>query len=153
MIDQIKSWLGIEGVKAKLVCSDFIKNSDTELGGHIQIISNKDAIVYRIEFHVIEKYQRGKGVDKLIDDYVWAVQSEDMDVFLPAKELIEIPFNVRLNPVLSNMDKMEKNPLLTIPVKIAKFAKGVDSQIWVEATISVRGNASSFTLSKQLMLR
>jgi len=69
MLNKVKKWLGIEGVKLELVLPEKIKEEAGQVTGKIRFFSMQNQKVSYIKVVMVERYTRGKKEDKLIDEY------------------------------------------------------------------------------------
>ena len=92
MLGKVKQWLGIEGVKLELIIPDEYPRGATLIKGTIRLQSMQPQTVTRIKVVLIERYTRGKGAEKRIDEYELGAYVSDQLVEVPANESVEIPF-------------------------------------------------------------
>ncbi len=94
MFGKVKHWLGIEGVKLKLLVPDEVKESDKELKGKIQFHSMNKQMITAISVKMIEKYSRGNRKDKLVDEYLLGEIHLEQKIEVPSEEIVEIDFTL-----------------------------------------------------------
>ncbi len=140
---KIKKTLGIEGVKLVLIVPERIDKSAGLLTGIVKMTSlSDDNIIKSIEIQIIEKYHRGKGENKLIDEYAMGKVVLNKTVHINKDDILEIPFELDFTFVPSEMDQLEqKNIFAKGLVKLAKKLKGVKSEYSVRAHAVVQGTA------------
>lgn len=137
---KVKKWLGIEGVKVKLIVAEPLEVIAGQVEGQLQFSSMHPQVVNSIKVKLIEKYIRGKKEEKLIDEYVIGILEENLSLEVLPNETIEIPFTMTVSPQQSEMDKLErKNFAAKGIVKIAKWFRGVKSNYRIEAEATVEG--------------
>jgi hypothetical protein len=142
MFGKVKRWLGIEGVKLELILPEEIKEKEGAVVGKIRFYSQNDQTVNYIKVILIEKYTRGKGKEKLIDEYQLGEISLEQEIEVPAEEIIEIDFKLPFELYKSDMDQLEnQNFLASGVVKMAKWLRGVTSTYRIEAEARVKGTA------------
>ncbi len=142
MFGKVKKWLGIEGVKLELILPEEIPSKGGMLGGSIKFTSMNDQTVTYIKVIMIEKFIRGRGEDKLIDEYELGSIELNRDIEVPANEAIEIDFQLPFELMKSRMDEIgDKNILFGGIVKTAKWMRGVKSEYSIIAEAKVRGVA------------
>lgn len=142
MFGKVKKWLGIEGVKLELILPDFAFKEVGALSGKILFYSKNAQTVKSIRIVMIEKYKRGRGKEKLIDEYELG-EITLSDVFeVPENEALEVEFTLPFSLLKSEMDALgDKNILTGGLVKVAKMIRNVNSQFYVLAEAKVEGTA------------
>lgn len=140
---KIKKTLGIEGVKLTLLVPEKVSKDAGLLTGIVKLTSLSDNnTIKSIEIQVIEKYTRGKGENKLIDEYAMGKVVLNKPIPIHKDDILEIPFELDFTFVPSEMDKMEqKNIFSKGIVTLAKKLKGVKSEYSVRAHAVVNGTA------------
>lgn len=142
MLGKVKKWLGIEGVKLELVLPEEVNAREQEVIGSIRFQSLNPQTVTGIKIALIEKYSRGRGKDKLIDEYELGVTEIAQTIEVPPEEVIEVPFQLPFSFVGSNIDEFgKKNFLFGGLALAAKALRGVNSEYRVEAEAQVAGVA------------
>lgn len=141
MFGKVKKWLGIEGVKVELVLPEEVSEKEGIIPGILRFQSLNDQKITKIKVVLIEKYSRGRGKEKLIDEYELANIELDQQIDVPANEPIEVDFELPFELVHSDMDKMERKILTTGFAKLAKLVNAVKSEYRVEAEAKVKGVA------------
>jgi hypothetical protein len=143
VFDKIKKKLGIEGVKMSLEVPENIKKEAGLLPGHVQLTSLSDNNkILSIEIQIIEKYTRGRGNQKLIDEYAMGKTIMNKAFLLHKDDVIRIPFELEFAFVPSEMDRLEEKNFITKGlVRLAKKARGVTSEYSVRAHAVVEGTA------------
>lgn len=142
MIGKMKKWLGIEGVKLELRIPDEIPAEHGKVDGQIRFRSMHPQEVNLIRVVFIERYARGRGKDKLTDEYELGRLEITKDIAIPQDTIIEIDFSLPYRIVHSDMEEMgRRNPLASGLVKLAKYINQVKSEYRVEAEAVVKGTA------------
>ena len=138
---KIKKKLGIEGVKLSLETPDRIKKDAGMLTGHVNLTSLSDNNkILSIEIQIIEKYTRGRGHQKLIDEYAMGRTILNEAFILDKNDVVRIPFSLEFTFVPSEMDRLEEKNIITKGlVRLAKKARGVTSEYSVRAHAIVEG--------------
>jgi hypothetical protein len=142
MFGKVKKWLGIEGVKLELILPETVDKNSGRLQGSVRFTSMNDQTVTFIQIILIEKFVRGRGEEKLIDEYELGriEMTDEFDV--PANTPIELDFELHFDFMKSEMDELgEKNVLFGGLVKTAKWLRGVESTFNVVAEAKVQGVA------------
>jgi hypothetical protein len=142
MLGRVKTWLGIEGVKLELIIPEEITDQDRLIEGKIRFQSLNTQFVTQVKIAFIERFSRGRGDEKLVDEYELGVTTQNVDVEIPAGEIIEVPFTLPISFLRSEMDELEeRNLLMGGLVKVAKYFRKVKSEYRLEAEAHVRGVA------------
>lgn len=142
MFGKVKKWLGIEGVKLELVLPDHAFKEVGALSGQIRFFSKNTQKVTSIKIAIIEKYKRGRGKEKLIDQYELGEITLDQEFEVPENEPLEIDFTLPFSLVKSEMDELgDKNFMTGGIVKVAKMISAVKSDFYVLAEAKVEGTA------------
>lgn len=140
MIGRVKKWLGIEGVKLELILPEEIKATEGMIKGDILFQSMNPQQVTRIKLVLIEKYSRGRGKEKLIDEYELAQVELSKTIDISPQQPASIPFKLPFQLVRSNVDEFgRKNFVFGSLAQLAKLAQAVKSEYRVEAEATVKG--------------
>ena len=71
MFGKVKKILGIEGVKLELILPDKISAVSGIITGIVKLTSiSDDNIIESIKINLVEKYARGRGENRLVNEYV-----------------------------------------------------------------------------------
>jgi sporulation-control protein spo0M len=144
MFGKVKKWLGIEGVKLELDLPETAFRQVEAITGKIRFFSKNAQEVTAIKVQFIEKYSRGRGEDKRIDEYQLGEIELNETVLVPAEEMIEIEFTLPFSMMQSEVDTFgERNIFTSGLAKLAKSLNSVESQYFVEAEAKVKGTALS----------
>jgi SpoOM protein len=142
MFGKVKKWLGIEGVKLELILPEEISRKSSKVNGLLKFTSMNDQTVTYIKVVMVEKFSRGRGEEKLIDEYELGAIELTKEFDVPANEPIEIEFELPFDLMKSEMDEMQdKNMLLGGIVKTVKWMSRVKSEFRIIAEAKVRGVA------------
>ena len=142
MFGKVKKWLGIEGVKLELILPEEASRRDKELKGILKFTSMNPQTVTYIKVVMVEKFSRGRGEDKLIDEYELGNIELKKEIEIPENTPVEIEFELPFDLMKSEMDEIEdKNILFGGIVKTAKWIRGVKSEFRIIAEAKVKGVA------------
>jgi hypothetical protein len=142
MIGRVKKWLGIEGVKLEIVVAPEQRQKLQMVEGRIRFQSLNEQTVTGIRIALVEKYTRGRGKDKLIDEYELGEISIDQIFQVPPEEVVEVPFSLPYKLVKSDVDQFgDRNFLYNGLAKAAKAIQAVRSDYRIEAEAKVKGVA------------
>ena len=142
MIKQVKQWLGIEGVKLELEIPENQPLSKKKLTGKIHFQSMHTQTVTEIRLVLIERFSRGRGEERLIDEYeLGSVQIKEVFKVEPG-ELVIKPFHLSFETLESEVDQWgNKNILNQQLAKAARWVRKASSQYRIEAEARVKGVA------------
>lgn len=142
MFGKVKKWLGIEGVKLELVLPELAFEAVGAVSGKIRFYSKHTQAVSSIRLVMIEKYSRGRGKERLVDEYLIGEAALDQRFEVPAEEVLEVDFTLPFELAKSRMDEFgSKNILTGSMAKLAKKLRNVDSEFRIEAEAKVEGTA------------
>ncbi|HHB51866.1 MAG TPA: hypothetical protein ENK75_02295 [Saprospiraceae bacterium] len=142
MIGKVKNLLGIESVKIEIDIPDRIPYDISFLAGKIIVSSKSKQTIKKITIKLIERYVRGRGKNKLINEYTVGIVEFSKPFKLEAGKSMEFSFKMPIKIVQSEMDKIgSKNFVSKGFVKIMKKLNNVKSQFRIEATAKVARNA------------
>lgn len=154
MIGKVKKWLGIEGVKLELVLPEETDIRDQLIKGSIRLMSMNPQTVTGIKVVLIEKYSRGRGREKLIDEYELGHTLINRTYEVPAEEVVELDFELPFSILRSNIEEFGKRNFLFGGIAgLAKKLQGVRSEYRVEAEAEVKGVALNPFDRKQIVLK
>lgn len=139
MFGKVKKILGIEGVKMELTVPKGQNLKSEKITGMIKLTTQTDSIVESIDIKLVEKYTRGRGEEKLIDEYVLGEITLKEEIPIKSDEIIEVPFELEYVFAQSAMDRLaDDNLLLRGPIKLAKMFKKVKSSYKIIAEAIVK---------------
>jgi hypothetical protein len=143
MFGSVKKVLGIEGVKIELLIPEVIEKDSGIVSGIIRMTSlTEKNIIEAITIKMVEKYERGRGKSKRINEYAMGQTIKKDRIYFAKNDIIEVPFVLKFVHVQSEMDKYEEtNFFVKSMVKMAKAVKGVSSQYSIHAEAKVKGTA------------
>jgi hypothetical protein len=154
MFGKVKKILGIEGVKLELIVSDKVNAEVGLVTGIVKLTSLSDAnIVEGMHIELIEKYSRGRGDSKLINEYIIGRLVNKEKYSISKNDILEIPFEMEFTYVKSEMDKMgESNIFSKGLVSIAKKIRAVNSEFTVRAEVKIKGTSLNPFDTKSIIL-
>jgi sporulation-control protein spo0M len=154
MIGRVKKWLGIEGVKLELLLPEEVEAEAGLLNGRVRLQSLNPQVVHGIRIALIEKYSRGRGKERLVDEYeLGRTELQHRLEVLPG-ETRELPFELPFQIVRSNIEVFgEKNLLYSGLSRLARAANAVRSEYRVEAEAQVEGVALNPFDKKTLLIK
>ena len=153
MLGKVKKWFGIEGLKIAVRTEPKYNREDKSVSGMIVLHSKNDEKVTGIRIKLIEKYSRGRGKNKLIDEYMMADEKFAKIYTITAEEDLEIPFEINFEEKISNMDEIQRrNILFGGIIAAAKFLKKATSVYRLEIEADVTGTKFNPFVSEEIIL-
>lgn len=154
MLDKVKQWFGIEGVKVELIIPEAVSLNSGIIKGQLQFSSLNAQTVQNINLKLIEIYTRGRRKNKMTNEYeigqVTILESFQVPAELPILVDFELPFEL----LKSEIDEMaDKNFLLGGVAKLAKISRGVNSEFRVEVEANVKGTRLNPFDKKMILLK
>ncbi len=154
MLAKVKQWFGIEGVKVTLLLPETLSAREGVLAGQLRFQSMHPQTVTRVHVALYEKYSRGRGQEKRIDEYLLGETIWTGNLDVPANEPIEMDFSLHFDLLRSEFDTFgERNLLFQGIANAAKALHAVHSEYRVEASASVKGTALDPFDIKYLQMR
>ncbi len=141
MLKKLKDFLGIEGVKLSIILDDPHDISEKNVYGKIICSSLSYQEIEYFELKLIEKYQRGRNENKLIDEYELGRTILHESFSLEKNEEKKIKFQLPFQEQMSEMDTIAKSGFFKRGIiSIAKKLKGVKSNYRIEVKAKVKGS-------------
>ncbi len=140
MIDKVKQWFGIEGVKVELILPEAASMKSGMIKGKLQFTSMNEQAVQSVQLKLIEIYTRGRRSNKVTTEYQLGEIIVNKSFTVPAEEAILINFQLPFELMKSEIDEMgDKNVVLGGIAKLARFTRGASSTFRVECEANVKG--------------
>ena len=139
MLNRVKNILGIEGVKIEIEAPYDFPLSDRTLNFKLGIHTKSSQVIESVEIRLIEKYQRGWGSSKLIDEYELYQKLETVDVSITLEEKFSLPLSISFDYQKSSIERMGDNLLLRPFSKLALLVKKAKSSFRLEVTAKIKG--------------
>lgn len=154
MFGKVKKWLGIEGVKVELVVPETVLESDGIIEGKLRFHTMHTQTVTSIRVKLIERYSRGRGESKLVDEYELASTELVQDIEVPQDDIVEIDFKLPFQLVKSDIEAFgSKNLLFKGISRLAQWSRNAHSAFRLEAEAKVRGTALSPFAQKNIVIK
>ncbi|MEM8524275.1 MAG: sporulation protein [Bacteroidota bacterium] len=142
MFGRVKRYLGIEGVKVELEVPEEIGAYKGEVEGKVSFISMNKQTVSQIRVKMIEKYTRGRGKDKKIDEYELGEIELKKNIEITPEKAVEIEFVLPFEMIRSEMEEFSnKNLLFKGIASVANLAYAAKSEYFIIAEAKVKGTA------------
>ena len=139
MIGKVKQWLGIEGVKLTLVLPESVDEKAGEVMGWVRFQTMHPQTVLFIKIKMIERYTRGRGEQRLVDEYVLGQLEIEETLTIQPDEMVEKPFRLPFVRLKSNVDRLADMGLMASGLAaIARWSRGAKSDYRVEAEAVVK---------------
>ncbi len=155
MLGKVKQFFGIEGVKIELILpEEGVRARDGAVSGVLRFQSMNTQMVTNVRIVLFEKYSRGRGKEKLIDEYKLGEVELSNAFQVPAGEVVEVDFELPFKIVKSDMDEFgAKNFIFKGIAAVAKNLNAVKSLYRLEATAKVKGTALNPFDSKFIIIK
>lgn len=142
MFGKVKKWLGIEGVKLELELPEMAFEQVGAVSGQIVFHSKHSQTVTSIRVVMIERYTRGRGKEKLIDEYLLGEITLDERIEVLAEEPIAVEFTLPFDMVKAPIDEFASRNFLNKRIaKLARTFRNTKSEYRIEAEAKVEGTA------------
>ncbi len=153
MFRKVKNWLGIEGVKIELDVPEVASIGMSYVPGRIRFLSKTNQTIDRVELKLIERYVRGRGDEKKIDEYELGQMLLTKPIDIPGETAIEMEFKLPFQLKRSEMDKISsKNIFSRGFVSIARWMNAVQSKYFIVAQANVTGVALDPFVKKEITI-
>ncbi len=142
MFGKIKKYLGIEGVKVELVLPEMVFEQVGAVSGQLVFHSKNQQVVRSVRLVMVEKYSRGRGQEKLVDEYQLGEITLTQRIDVPADSPLAVDFTLPFQLNKSSVDEFgDKNFLTGGLVSLAKKLQSVNSEFRIEVEADVEGTA------------
>lgn len=153
MFKKIKDILGIEGVKVELICPEEISHKADFVEGQLKLSSQSKKTVTGITIKLIEKYQRGRKEEALINEYLLSSLDIDVQLELAENKVEDLKFKLPISLLLSEMDQFgSKNFVAGSLASIAKKLKNVQSYYRIEVIATVKESSLDAVAKQSITL-
>ncbi len=153
MLGKVKKWLGIEGVKMTIEIPEEIDKSEGQINGKLRFESMNPQTVSSFKVAMIEKYTRGRGKEKRIDEYEMGAMEKHDSFQVNPDQAVEVSFTLPFKVYKSEVDEMEDNFFTRGFAKVAKYFRGAKSEYRLEAEAKVKGVALNPFDKKEIKLK
>lgn len=142
MIGKVKKWLGIEGVKLVVNIPEGQALANESLHGTLHLQSMNTQTVTGIRVVLIERYSRGRGEERLVDEYELGRTELNETFDVEPDTIVEKSFRLSFEPLRSEVDNWgDRNVFNRQFAKAARWMRSAESQYRVEAEAKVKGVA------------
>ena len=131
--------MGIEGVKIEIDAPENLQLSLGSLDFILHIHTKTDQLIESVEIKLIEKYGRGWGSSKLIDEYILYDEEENLDLSISTEEKFSVSLSISFEYIKSSIEKLGDHFLLKPLSKLALLAKRAKSSFRLEVRAKVKG--------------
>jgi len=153
MFGRVKRYLGIEGVKVEIEVPEEVAAYKGEVEGKVSFISMNKQTVTLVRVKMIEKYTRGRGKDKKIDEYELGEIEMKKNIEITPEKAVEIEFVLPFEMIRSEVEEFaNKNILFKGIAKAANFTYAAKSEYFIIAEAKVKGTALSPFQKKNINL-
>lgn len=142
MLNKVKNWFGIEGVKMDILLPDDIRSVDGLFSGILVFNALTSQEVLNVNIKMVERYGRGRGSERLVNEYVLGELIIDKSIIIEANVETRLSFAFSFKYVTAPIDDFaKKNILFKGMVNVAKKMSKVNSEFRIEAEAKVKGTA------------
>ena len=142
MLNKVKNWFGIEGVKMDILLPDDIRSVDGLFSGILVFNALTTQEVLNVNVKMVERYGRGRGSERLVNEYVLGELFIDKSIIIEANIETKLSFAFSFKYVTAPIDDFaKKNILFKGMVNVAKKMSKVNSEFRIEAEAKVKGTA------------
>ncbi len=143
MLDRLKTYLGVEGVRLELDVPVPPKRKLGIVAGTVSLSTLREQRVRTLSLRLTERYTRGRGERRRIDEYVLGQSEVTCDLAVVPGEAIDIPFTLhfaeRRTPLEAQLQGL--GPLATPLTKLAFLTHAAKSTYELSVTAAVSGVA------------
>lgn len=144
MFGKVKKWFGIESLKMKLDVLEAYPRKVETVNGQLEFTSKHPETVVYIKIKLLERYERGRGESKKIDEYLlgeWIYDEQfEVDENAPKTLLFKLPFQFLKSPI----EKVGSSNIFGKGImNLAKAMKGAKSEYRLEAEAVVEGSKTN----------
>lgn len=144
MIKKVKQWLGIEGVKLEIKIPEGQSKSNKIINGELHFQSMHTQTVTEIHLVLIERFSRGRGDERLINEYELGTVLIKETFKVEPDEVVIKSFQLPFDVIESVVDQWgNKNMLNEQLAKAARWVRKASSQYRIEVEAKVKGVALS----------
>lgn len=142
MITRVKDFLGIEGVRLELILNEEPSLESGKLHGIVRLSSLRRKEVTQLSLRLDERYERGRGDEKLIDTYTLGALDTDNLIEVMSDQQVDIPFELIFSRRLSPIERAaRRSPLLKPATYLIKLAGAAQSTYVLRAEATVAGTS------------
>lgn len=142
MLKKVKNWFGIEGVKMDILLPDDIRSADGLFSGILVFNALTTQEVLYVKVKMVERYGRGRGSERLVNEYVLGELIIDKSIIIEANIETKLSFAFSFQYVTAPIDDFaKKNILFKGMANVAKKMSKVNSEFRIEAEAKVKGTA------------
>ena len=142
MLKKVKNWFGIEGVKMDILLPDDIRSADGLFSGILVFNALTTQEVLYVKVKMVERYGRGRGSERLVNEYVLGELIIDKSIIIEANIETKLSFAFSFKYVTAPIDDFaKKNILFKGMANVAKKMSKVNSEFRIEAEAKVKGTA------------
>lgn len=142
MLSRVKDYLGIEGIRVEILLEDPIVRDSGRVRGRVKLTSHREQRIRTLHVKLTERYSRGRGKEKLIDEYELGTLRLNIDAVVPAQRPVQVPFTLEFVTADAPIDAWaERNPLARPFRFLAKKVQSVSSRYFLRCEAEVPGTA------------
>lgn len=139
MITRLKNILGIEGVKVAIDAPETLHLGLRQVDFTLLFSTQSVQKIESVNVRLIERYRRGWGNSKLINEYVLYEEEEPLDLMIFPEEDFKVPLSIEFDYSKSRIESLGENILLKPISKLAILTKRAKSSFRLEVSARIRG--------------
>lgn len=140
MIDRVRDFFGIEGLRLGLAVDGQPRLSDERIAGELTLDCLREQAVTALTLVLTERYTRGRGAERLIDTYELGRLTQATSLTVAGGEQVVLPFDLRFSPRRTPLDEaLAGRPLGTYAKRLAELTIAAGSAFELSATAEVAG--------------
>lgn len=153
MLKKVKNWFGIEGVKMDILLPDDIRSVDGLFSGILVFNSFTKQEIVNVNIKMVERYGRGRGPERLVNEYVLGELIIDKSIIIEANVETKLSFAFSFKYITAPIDDFAKKNIIYKGIaNVAKKVSKVNSEFRIEAEAKVKGTALNPFIQKFFQL-
>jgi sporulation-control protein spo0M len=112
MLNKVKNWFGIEGVKMDILLPDDIRSVDGLFSGILVFNALTTQEILNVNVKMVERYGRGRGSERLVNEYVLGELIIDKSIIIEANVETKLSFAFSFKYVTAPIDDFAKKNIL-----------------------------------------
>jgi hypothetical protein len=154
MIGRVKRYFGIEGVKVFLTVPEEVAAYTGKIKGEVSFASMNRQEVTEVRVRLMERYARGRGDNKKIDEYEMGSIFLKQTIHIQPEQESQLSFILPFKKLRSEVDEFAAQNLIFQGIaNLAKSAYAAQSDYYLIAEAKVKGTALSPFVKQAISIR
>ncbi len=154
MIDRVKKFFGIEGIKVEMFINEPTTLTEGVVHGTLSIEGLRNELITEVSFELYEIYTTGYFKSKKTEQFLVEEIKIPLNLIISAGEKRVQAFRIPFDPIKSVIDRWgEKNFITKGISSIAKLSKGVKSSYLLTAVVKSKGTGLHPKISKNFIVK